>query len=113
MKNMKKMDEMERHIMLLSQSYGYRAAVLTLALWTICKSTLALVKNTAADPLPVVLMWIPMAVQWISQEVLTRRMTAGDEEYRAPNTALRVAIAAVVLGAFLAALGTYVFILLR
>ena len=68
---------------------------------------------TAADPLPVVLMWIPMAVQWISQEVLKRRMTAGDEEYRAPNTALRVAIAAVVLGAFLAALGTYVFILLR
>lgn len=108
MKENKQMDEMERHILLRSQAYGYQAAVLALALLVLYKSALALVRNTAPDMMLLVLMWIPQGVQWISQAVMKRKMTEGDEEYREPNTIVRAVVTGVVLAAFIAALGAFV-----
>lgn len=107
MKENRQMDEMERHILLRSQAFGYRAAMLVLATWVIYKSTMTLVKDAAFDPLPAILMWIPMGVQWVSNEVMKRKMTAGDEEYKEPNTTLKKVAVAIVAAALIMWLITF------
>ncbi len=108
---MKKMDEMGQSIRLRSEAWGYRFIILALSIWTLFNSWQTLANGARYSPLPGFLVCLSVCVQGLSQYVLRRRMTAGDEEYQEPNILPWAIAGAAALCA--AALFSVTFLLLR
>ena len=104
---MKKTDEMDRSIQLRSEEWGYRAAMLALAVWTFYNCYQTLAHGAPYHPLPGLIFCLTASVQGFTQIALKQRMTSGDEEYRAPNRLLQTALMVVTLTAALLFLTTY------
>lgn len=104
---MKKMDEMDRNIHLRSEEWGYRAALLALAVWTFCNCYQTLSHDVPYRPLPGLILCLAVSVQGFTQIALKQRMTSGDEEYRAPNRLLQTLLTAVFLTAAILFFGTF------
>ena len=96
----KRLDEMDRNIKLRSQSYGFKAAVLIMAVWTLYESYLVLF--TSAQKLnfiPCLVLTALVLVQYFSESILKRMMIAGDEEYKEPKRALWLFIVTIAFTA--------------
>lgn len=109
----KALDEMEKTIKMRSQAFGFRGAVLLLAIWTMYESYLVLF--TPAERLniiPSLILTISLCVQYFSELILKRKMIAGDEEYREPNKVVLTIIAIIALAAIIITIGSF-FILNR
>ena len=104
---MKKMDEMDRNIQLHSEEWGYRAALLSLSVWTLFNCWQTLLYDLAYSPVPSLILCLAVCVQGFSQMAMKRKMVAGDEEYREPNKLLRTVIATIVLVVLILSVGTY------
>ena len=103
---MKKTDEMDRIIQLRPEQLGYRITLLILGLWTLFNCWQTLWNQAPYQPLPGLIFTFAVCVQSFSQMALKQKMTAGDEEYQAPNTLLWTIIGAVLIAAAGLFLGT-------
>ena len=89
----KQLDEMDKNIKLRSQSYGFKVAILVMAVWTLYESCLVFF-TSAQNPnmIPCIVLMALTLVQYFSASILKRKMTAGDEEYKEPPKTLWVFI---------------------
>lgn len=104
---MKKMDEMDRNIQLRSEELGYRSASLALAAWTLFNCWQTFMNGAKYNPLPGLVLCFAACVQSFSQLAIKQKMIAGDEEYKEPNKLLWTIIAAIIIVAIIASVGTY------
>jgi hypothetical protein len=96
----KPLDEMEKNIKLRSQSYGFKAALLIMALWALYESYLVLFTSAQKiNIIPCMVLTALNLVQYFSESILKRKMIAGDEEYKEPSKALRIFLAVMVFSA--------------
>lgn len=79
---MKKMDEMDRNIRMRSESWGYRAALLSLCIWTLFNAYQSISKGTKMVMIPCLILCLVESVQFFSEILMRRKMVAGDEEYK-------------------------------
>ncbi|MBF1131520.1 MAG: hypothetical protein HXL87_02855 [[Eubacterium] sulci] len=79
---MKKMDEMDRNIRMRSERWGYRAALLSLCIWTLFNGYQSISKGTKMEMLPCLILCLLESVQFFSELLMKRKMVAGDEEYK-------------------------------
>ena len=112
---MKKMDEMDRNIKLHSESLGYKAALICLALWTLCESWQTLANNgqSGYSILPMTILMAALCVQWFSEMAMKRKMISGDDEYKEPNKILRSVITIIVITAIIISIGSYLMLKLN
>jgi len=112
---MKKMDEMSRNIKLRSESLGYKAAVLCLAIWALYESwkTLSSGGENGHNILPMLFVVVATCVQGFSEMAMKRKMISGDDEYKEPNKILRSIIAIIVLSALVISVGSYLILKLN
>ncbi len=104
---MKKTDEMDRNIKLRAEGFGFKAAVLALAVWTLYESWNRLFHEGSYNILPSLILIIVLCVQGFSEMAIKRKMVAGDAEYREPNRLLRSAILIVAVIAVTLSVGVY------
>lgn len=107
---MKKMDEMDKNILLRSQSLGYRTMAALLCIWTLYNCWQTLQNGADYQPLPGLILCCSVCVQSLSQIAIKQKMVAGDEEYAQPNVLLRTILAALVLTVIILSLGTLVLV---
>ena len=112
---MKKKDEMSSNIRLRSESLGYRAVVMCLAIWAVCESckTLANGGQNGHNVLPMFFLTVAISVQGFSEMAMKRKMISGDDEYKEPNKILRSIIAIIVLSALVISVGSYLILKLN
>lgn len=104
---MKKMDEMDRNILLRSQAVGYRIILLALSLWTLYNCWQTLANGTEYHPIPGLILCFGVCAQSLIQVAMKQKMVSGDEEYKEPNRLLQGILTAVVIAVLLLSLGTY------
>lgn len=104
---MKNYDEMDRSIQLRSEEIGYKTALSALSLWTLYNIWQTLAGGERFNILPVLISCAAICAQGFAQAAMKQRMVAGDEEYRQPNTALRMIVLAVAIAGIAVALGSY------
>lgn len=102
MKKVSKMDEMDRNILLRSESLAYKVAVISLSLWVIFSSYKSLVYDFKYNPLPVFILCLTISVQNFSRIYIKNKMVEGDEEYGRKNKfmeiiALTLSILAIII----------------
>ena len=102
----KQMDEMERNIKLQSQSIGFKAALLLLALWTIYENVISYIGKQSSSIIPGAILVISCVVQYLYEQVVKRKMIDGDEEYKEPNKAIWIVIMSFVVVAILVSIGS-------
>ena len=103
------MDEMDRNIKLRSESLGYKAALVSLAIWGLYESwqTLSVGGQNGFNILPMAVLVIVVCVQGFTEMAMKRKMISGDEEYKEPNKLLRVVIAILVIAAIIISISSY------
>lgn len=94
---MKKMDEMDRNIQLRAEARGYRAAILALSAYILYNSYQTLANGAPHNPLPSLLLTLPLCVKTFTELALKQRMISGDEEYRPPNLILEYILTSLIL----------------
>jgi len=104
---MKKIGEMDRNIKLRSESLGYKAALMCLAIWTLYESWQTLSNGGAHNILPMMVLMVALCVQGFSEMAMKRKMISGDEEYKEPNKILRSVIAIIAIVAIVLSIGSY------
>jgi len=104
---MKKMDEMDRNIKFRSESLGFKAAVLCLAIWTLYESWQTLSNGGTHNILPMMVLMAALCVQGFSEMIMKRKMIAGDTEYKEPNKILWSAVAIFAIIAIVLSIGSY------
>ena len=102
MKKVSKMDEMDRNILLRSESLAYKFAVIALSLWVIFSSYKSLANDFKYNPLPVLILCLTISVQNFSRIYIKNKMVDGDEEYGKTNKfieniVLIVSIVAIII----------------
>lgn len=76
----RKPDEMERYILFKSQRNAYLFLVVALALWSFYESSQVYAHHTKLNILPCTLLVAAMAVQTMSQLIMTRSAVKDDED---------------------------------
>lgn len=104
---MKKLDEMDKIIKLRSESLGYKAALMCLAIWTLYESWKTLSNGGAHNILPMMVLMVASCVQGFSEMSMKRKMISGDEEYKEPNKIMRSVIAIIAIVAITLSIGSY------
>lgn len=104
---MKNYDEMDRSIQLRSEEIGYKTALSALSLWTIHNIWQTLAGGERFNILPVLISCASIFAQSFAHATIKQRMVAGDEEYREPNTALRMTVLVIAIAGIAVALGSY------
>ena len=107
---MKKMDEMDKNILLRAQALGYKCTLILLSLWTFYNCYQVLAHGAKYSPLPGLVVCFAVCIQGFAQMAMKRKMIAGDEEYREPNKILWAIVAGVGPGATFFTLGPVFFI---
>ena len=112
---MKKMDEMDRSIKLRSESLGFKAAKVCLAIWGLYESwqTFAAGGQNGFNILPAMILVVVVCVQGFSEMFMKRKMTSGDDEYKEPNKFLRIVVAAVVIASVVISVGSFIILQLN
>lgn len=90
MKKVSKMDEMDRNILLRSEGFGYKVAVMALSLCVIFSSYKSLVYNFKYNPIPVLILCLIISVQNFSRIYIKNKMVDGDEEYGRANKFMEI-----------------------
>lgn len=90
MKKVSKMDEMDRNILLRSESLAYKVAVISLSLWVILSSYKSLFSDFKYNPLPVLILCLTISVQNFSRIYIKNKMVEGDEEYGKKNKFMEI-----------------------
>ncbi len=90
MKKVSNMDEMDRNILLRSESLAYKVAVISLSLWVIFSSYKSLVYNFKYNPIPVLILCLTISVQNFSKIYIKNKMVDGDEEYGRANKFMEI-----------------------
>ena len=101
---MKTMDEMDRNIQMRSEVWGYKAALLSLCIWTLFNMYQTIVNGMKLEMLPCIILCLSLCIQYFSQIALKRKMIAGDEEYKEFAQAIITSIIIVVV---VLSVGTY------
>ncbi len=76
----RRMDEMERHILLRAQRNAYLFLVAALALWSFYESWQVYARQTRLNLLPCLLLTAAVLIQSASQLALTRNAVKDDED---------------------------------
>ena len=107
----KPLDEMERNIKLLSQSYGFHVAIFIMVGWTLYESYLVLF-TSAQKPniIPCIILTVLNLLQYFFEMVLKRKMIAGDTEYKEPDIIIKVIITVAIISVTLASVVAFVLI---
>lgn len=108
MKKVSKMDEMDRNILLRSESLAYKVAVIALSLWVIFSSYKSLVYNFKYNPLPVLILCLTISVQNFSRIYIKNKMVDGDEDYGKANKFVEIIAFAVSIFAIIIFIGMQV-----
>lgn len=108
---MKQMDEMDRNLKLHSEGFGFKTAVLALAIYTLFECWKNIFNYGSYNPLPGFILVAVLCVQRLSEISMKRKMILGDDEYKEPNKLLWSIIIGVAVLAIVLSIGT--FILLR
>ena len=106
MKRKKIIDEMDRNIQLRSEGVGYKAAILTLSLWTIIASYKTIMNKTNFQIIPVLILCFSISMQTFSRIAIKHGMVSGDDEYREENKLLYFLLIVVVITAIVIFFGT-------
>lgn len=104
---MKKLDEMDRTIVLRSRDIAYRVTLLILSVWTLYNCWQTLANGAPFHPLPGLIVCLSVCVQSFSQMAIKRKMTVGDAEYHEPNKLLWVVLSALAIAAVVLSVGTF------
>ena len=109
------MDEMSRSIKLRSESLGYKAAVLCLAIWGLYESWQTFSSGGEHEQNIMFMLFVVIAtcVQGFSEMAMKRKMISGDDEYKESNKILRSIIAIIVLFALVISVGSYLILKLN
>ena len=102
---MTELDEMDRAIRQRSQVYGFKLAVLALALWTIYSMAMHFALGADYNPLPSLLLCGIVLYQAFWESYLKRSMVRGDEEFHEPDVLVRGIFAAIALAVIVLAAG--------
>lgn len=108
MAKINELDEMQRAIRDRSQVYGFRLAVLALALWTLYNLLMHFGQGAAYNPLPSLLLCGVLLYQIAWESYLKRSMVEGAEDYREPDVFIRGIFAAIALAVIIVAAGIVV-----
>mgnify|MGYP000209933487 CR=1 FL=1 len=103
----KKMDEMDRQILLLAEERGYRVILLALCAWTLYNCWQVLAQGGTHNPLPSLILCLGLSVQSFSQLAMGQKMVEGDTEYQGPNKLRRTIILTVVMVTIILSAGVY------
>ena len=104
---MKTMDEMDRNIQMRSEVWGYKAALLSLCIWTLFNMYQTIVNGMKLEMLPCIILCLSLCIQYFSQIALKRKMIAGDEEYKEPNKFAQAIITSIIIVVVVLSVGTY------
>lgn len=109
MKKVSKMDEMDRNILLRSESLAYKVAVVALSLWVIFSSYKSLVYNFKYNPIPVLILCLTISVQNFSRIYIKNKMVNGDEDYRESNKFMEILVLSLSILAIIIFIGIEIF----
>lgn len=104
---MRKMDEMERAILLKSEEWGYRTLLLALSAWVLYCCVKALMAGASPDLVPMLLLLSGITAQVVSRIAIKQSLASGGEGPREPNHLLVMLLEAVAVIAILLAAGLY------
>ena len=107
----RKMDEMERHILFRAQRSAYFFLIAALLIQSFYESAQVYLCHTRLNPVPCMLLAGAVLVQAVSQLVLARRAVQGDEDSWETEPLARLAVLVFVLEALAAAVGAAVVLL--
>ena len=108
MKKVSKMDEMDRNILLRSESLAYKFAVIALSLWVIFSSYKSLANDFKYNPLPVLILCLTISVQNFSRIYIKNKMVDGDEEYGKTNKFMEILVLTLSILAIIIFIGMQV-----
>lgn len=109
MKKVSKMDEMDRNILLRSESLAYKVAVIALSLWVIFSSYKSLFNNFKYNPFPVLILCLTISVQNFSRIYIKNKMVNGDEDYRKSNKFMEILVLSLSILAIIIFIGIEIF----
>lgn len=107
MKTRKNMDEMDRNIVIRSESIGYRASLFVLSIWTIVLSFRSLRGGEDFSILPVLMLCFVLSVQNFSRVFIKQSMLAGDYEYKENNKFFQAIFILLIVSALILFAGSY------
>lgn len=108
MKKVSKMDEMDRNILLRSESLAYKFAVIALSLWVIFSSYKSLANDFKYNPLPVLILCLTISVQNFSRIYIKNKMVDRDEEYGKTNKFMEILVLTLSILAIIIFIGMQV-----
>ncbi|WP_343208601.1 hypothetical protein [Anaerolentibacter hominis] len=107
MKPLKNMDEMEKLIVLRSQRNALIFITVVLALWTFYSCFRVFAYGERFNIIPSSLLTAAAMVEQFSRKYLEKKMTEGDEEYKASGRFLWILLGAVLLAVLIAVIGSF------
>jgi hypothetical protein len=112
---MKKMDEMGMSIKLRSESLGYKAAKVCLAIWGLYESwqTFSAGGQNGFNILPMAVLVVVVCIQGFSEMAMKRKMISGDDDYKESNKILQIVVAVIVIAALVISIGSFIFLRLN
>ena len=102
---MVELDEMEQAIRQRSQVYGFRLAVLALALWTLYGLLMHFGQGIDYNPLPSLLLCGIILYQIAWESYLKHAMVKDADDFQEPDTLVRAVFAAAALTVIILAAG--------
>ena len=105
---MKKIDEMDRSILLRSQSLGYKTAVLVLSIWVLFNSYRTIAKDAKFEIVPVLILCLIITIANFSSIKIKNNMVSGDDEYSEPNKCLEALSIVAALTAIIIFMGSWI-----
>lgn len=104
---MKQMDEMDRNLKLHSEEFGFKTAVLILAVYTLFEGYKNIFNYGSYNPLPGFILITVLCVQRFSEMSMKRKMIAGDDEYKEPNKLLWSIVIGIAVFAVILSIGSF------
>lgn len=105
---MRQMDEMDKNLKLHSEGWGFKAAVLTLGVYTLFECIKNIFDYGIYNPLPAIILVTVLCVQRLSEMSMKRKMISGDDEYTEPNTLLWSIVIGVAIFAIVLSIGSFI-----
>lgn len=105
---MKKMDEMNKHIRLRSEEYGFKFILFALSVWILYECYLAFSTGERMNVLPTFILCGGVITQAFSEIIMKRKMVLGDDEYKEPNKVLGSIVLSVAAIAIIVSVGFYI-----
>lgn len=104
-RDLKKPDEMERHILFRAQRNAYLFLAAALAVWSLWESARVYTLHTRLDPRPCLLLAAAVLIQGLTQLVLRRNAVKDDEDSHETGPLMGLVLLACGVAALLATAG--------